>query len=259
MGDTLGFIDSHAHLTCKELIDQDAVDDIVGRAHDSGVEAIVNICTDEDSLQKGLDLHKKYSWIYNAAATTPHDVEKDGEAFFPVVEKHARDGAIVAIGETGLDYHYNYSTPEIQRDFFRRYLRLAKTYGLPVIIHCREAFDDLFSIADEEYRGLPAVLHCFTGTMSDAEKVLDRGWYISLSGIVTFKRSDDLRKVAEMVPLGRLLIETDTPYLAPQKYRGQKNEPAYVIEVADTIARIKNIPRNIIAEETSANARALFL
>jgi len=254
------FIDSHAHLTSEKVFEE--IDQILQRAQASGIKAIVNICTDETTLKRGLELAKKYPWIYNAAATTPHDVATEGEALFPFMEHHAKQGMLVAVGETGLDYFYHHSPKELQQHFLRRYLQLALSCRRPVVIHCREAFSDLFKILDAEYvvdgRHAPGVLHCFTGSESEAEKVLERGWYLSLSGIVTFKKSDSLRQIAKMVPLDRLLIETDTPYLAPQSRRGIVNEPSFLIETAATIAAIKSVSLEELAKATADNAQRLF-
>ena len=174
----------------------------------------------------------------------------------------ARKGFLKAVGETGLDYHYTHSARDIQRQFLRRYLQLALECDLPVIIHCREAFSDLFHVLDEDYvvngKHASGVLHCFTGTMQEAEKVIERGWMLSLSGIVTFKKSTELQQVAREVPLEQLLIETDTPYLAPQKHRGKPNEPAFLVETAAFIAELKQIPIEELAKATSDNARRFF-
>lgn len=254
------YIDSHAHLTSDAVFDQ--VDAVLERAQKAGIKSIINICTDAITLERGIALTKKYPWIYNAAATTPHDVEKEGEILFSLMEKHACEGDLVAVGETGLDYYYQHAKPDIQQQFLRRYLHLALDTALPVVIHCREAFPDLFSILDADYKlgnkHAPGVLHCFTGTLAEAEEVLQRGWFLSLSGIVTFKKSQVLREVAKIVPLDQLLIETDTPYLAPQSKRGLVNEPAYLIETASVIASIKQIPVEEVAAATSANARLIF-
>lgn len=256
----MSFTDSHAHLTSHAVYEH--IDALIERAKAAGVLSIVNICTDEETLRRGLSLNKKYPWIYNAAATTPHDVEKEGEALFPLMEFHACQGDLVAIGETGLDYHYHHSKPEVQQHFLKRYLKLALRCQLPVIIHCREAFEDLFKILDEHYtisgKHALGVLHCFTGSLNEAKEVLARGWYLSLSGIVTFKKSTELQEVAKMMPLDRLLIETDTPYLAPQSKRGKTNEPAFISETASFIAAIKEVPVEELASATTQNARRLF-
>jgi len=250
------FTDTHAHLTSLEILPQ--LEEVLKRAWDSGLRHIVNICTDVESLKEGLILHEKYPWVYNTAATTPHDVEKEGELFFPIVEKAARDGKLVAIGETGLDYFYTHSDRRVQQIFLERYFALAVSTHLPLIFHCRDAFQDLFAMADQLYLGKPAVLHCFTGTLEEAKGVLDRGWFLSLSGIVTFKKSEVLREVAKYVPLDRLFIETDSPYLAPQSHRGKQNEPSFLIETAATVAQLKGIDVNELAEETSLNAKRFF-
>lgn len=254
-------IDSHAHLTVPAVFDQ--LDFVLKRAQQAGVKAIVNICIDPLSLERGLILSQHYPWVYQAAATTPHDVEKEGEQVFEIMASCARQGLLKAVGETGLDYYYEHSKRTIQKQFLRRYLHLALECQLPVIIHCREAFSDFFEILDTEYqingRHAPGVLHCFTGTMAEAEEVLKRGWMLSLSGIVTFKKSIELQEVAREVPLEQLLIETDTPYLAPQKHRGkQQNEPAFLVETAHVIASLKQISFEELAFKTAQNACQLF-
>lgn len=254
------YIDSHAHLTSESVLPDIAA--LLARAKSAGLRAVVNICTDKKSLEEGIELAKHYPWIFNAAATTPHDVSKEGEELFPIMEQAARSGALVAVGETGLDYYYEHSDREMQKDFLRRYLRLAKECDLPVVIHCREAFRDFFEILDKEYtsqgKHLPGVLHCFTGTPEEARQVIDRGWYLSLSGIVTFKKSEILKEVARFVPLEQLLIETDTPYLAPQSQRGKKNEPAFLPEICLCIAHAKGIEPALVADATRKNAVNLF-
>lgn len=256
MSNVIRYCDSHAHLTSSEIFKD--VDAVLERAKATNIDTIINIATGEQSLVDGLALSQKYPWVFNAAAVHPHDAEQEGEGYFPIVSKHALKGDLVAVGETGLDYHYHHSKPEIQQLFLRKHLQLALQAHLPVIIHCREAFADFFRILDEEYKG-PGVLHCFTGTMADAEQALKRGWYLSLSGVVTFKKSEELRQVAKMVPLDRLLIETDAPYLAPQSKRGKPNEPAYVVETAQTLAEVKGISVEELAKATSNNLINLFL
>lgn len=257
---SITLIDSHAHITSEALASQSH--ELLQRAQEAGVEAIVNICTNAVTLEKGIALAQQCPWVYNAAATTPHDVEKEGEELFPLMAMHARMGSLVAVGETGLDYYYEHSNRELQKLFLRRYLHLALECGLPVIIHCREAFADFFEILDAEYvvngKYSPGVLHCFTGTIAEAEQVLKRGWYLSLSGIVTFKKSFELQEVAKMVPLDQLLIETDSPYLAPQSKRGKTNEPSFLPEIASFIAQLKQTSVDEIAKATLINARKLF-
>ena len=251
----LKYCDSHVHLTASDMLPH--IDSILERAKEAGVDRIVNICTDRPSLEAGLGLTKKYPWMVHTGATTPHDVDEDGESDFPIFQAAAP--RLAAIGETGLDYHYQHSNPETQKKFLVRYLHLAASLQLPVIFHCREAFADLFAIADAEYpKGAPAVLHCFTGTIQEAEEVWKRGWHLSLSGIVTFKKSEVLRRVAKEAPLNLLLIETDAPFLAPQSKRGKPNEPAYVVETAACIAAVRGASVSEVAAATYDNAIRLF-
>lgn len=247
-------IDSHAHLTIPPVVDR--VEEVLQRARQKGVGAIVNICIDRESLEKGLLLAQRHGGVFNAAATTPHDVEK--EVFFPLVEKEAQSGHLVAIGETGLDYHYEHAPRVLQQKSLVNYFALAKKTHLPIIFHCREAFDDLFTLADQHYKGRPAVLHCFTGTLDEAKKCLERGWLISLSGIVTFKKSEVLREIAAYVPSDHLLIETDTPYLAPQSKRGKMNEPSFIEETARCIAEVKGCSFEEVSAVTTQNAIQFF-
>ncbi len=250
------FIDTHAHLTSEQILPH--LEGVLTRAKEKGISKIVNICTDESSLKEGLLLHENFPWVFNAAATTPHDVEAEGASFFPLVERCATEGRLIAIGETGLDYFYEHSNRIEQQKFLSLYFSLATQTKLPLIFHCRDAFADLFSMTDQEYHGYPAVLHCFTGNLDEARGVLDRGWYLSLSGIVTFKKSEALREVAKYVPLDRLLIETDSPYLAPQSHRGKLNEPSYLRETAQVIAAAKEISVDKLATATAENAARFF-
>lgn len=249
------YFDSHAHLTSPELFPQ--VEAILEHAKTAGLTGIVNVSTDAECIQRSLILKERYPWVHTAAAVHPHDVAKDGENFFPIVAQHARAKKLVAIGETGLDYHYMHSTPEIQQNFLKKHLQLAYECNLPVIIHCRDAFADLFRILDSEKKVM-GVLHCFTGTLQEAQEALNRGWFISFSGIITFKKSADLRETAKVVPLEHLLIETDAPYLAPQSKRGKVNEPALVVETAEVLASVKGVSLQELAKVTYNNACRFF-
>lgn len=253
-------IDSHAHLSSPPLLEQ--VDAILERAQGANISHVLNICTEAENLQEGLQLAKRYPWLANAAAVHPHDAASLGESFFPLIEKVAEEKKVLAIGETGLDYHYHHSPAEIQQEYLRKHLKLALRCNLPVIIHCRLAFNDFFRILDETYcpngQYGSGVLHCFTGTAEEAQEVLKRGFYLSFSGVVTFKKSEELRQIAKSAPLDRLLIETDAPYLAPQSHRGKTNEPAFVKEIAEVIASVKHLSFQTIAEATTTNAKRLF-
>ncbi len=245
--------DSHAHLS-DAAFDSD-LGEVIARAQGAGVHRIVNICTDQETLEKGVILAGNPT-IFLAAATTPHDAALI-DPLFDEVSRLAIEGKLVAIGETGLDYHYERSPKEVQQLSLRRYLKLARESGLPLIIHCRNAFNDLFELLDGE-EPVPVLLHCFTGTLEEAQGVIQRGFFLSLSGIVTFKKSESLREVARLTPLSQLLIETDSPYLAPQSERGKRNEPAFLAETARVIAQARGISFDELAAETAANAKRLF-
>lgn len=250
-------IDSHAHLTADLLYSD--IKHILQRASRAKIEKIVNICTDLKTLKRGIELAKEYPWVFNAAATTPHDVDKEGEEYFSFFREAAQKKLLVAIGETGLDYHYQHSKKETQQDFFIRYIELAKEMDLPLIIHCRDAFDDFFKIIDQHYPiERKGVLHCFTGALEDAKKLIERDWYISFSGIITFKNSHELRDILKFVPLENMFIETDSPYLAPQSKRGIANEPSFMPETAHMVAQIKSLPLQEVIEKTSQNTSSLF-
>lgn len=253
----MAFFDSHAHLTCDAVYDD--VEGLLERANRADVKRIANICTDPLTLERGLLLHEQFPWVYNVGATTPHDVEKEGVSAFPVFEKAARSGQLVAVGETGLDYYYEHSNKTLQQEFLKRYFELALETKLPIVIHCRDAFDDLFRLSDSYYsKDAELILHCFTGNIDEAKEVIKRQWCLSLSGIVTFKRSEELREVSKIVPNEQLLIETDTPYLAPIPYRGKQNEPAYVVETAKCIAKQRGMSLADLARSTTQNAARIF-
>jgi len=243
-------IDSHAHLTLPQVFEN--IDAILTRAKQAGIQRIININTSLDELKKGLNLEKTSPWISNAAAITPHDAHIENESFFSYLEK----SQLIAIGETGLDYHYYLETKERQKDVFCDHIDLAKKKKLPLIIHCRDAFDDLFSILKGV--DIPVLLHCFTGTWEIAKKALDTGFMLSFSGIVTFSKSTELKEVAKKTPLDRFLIETDTPYLSPTPYRGKPCEPAYLIETLKHIASLKEIDVQQLTKNTTQNTLDFF-
>lgn len=254
------FTDSHAHLTSDEVYP--VIDSVLERAKKCAIENIINICTDKKTLERGFLLHDKEPCVFNAGSTTPHDVEKEGALYFPLFEEAARSGKLVAVGETGLDYFYTHSNKQVQKEFFIKYCKLALDTNLPLIIHCRDAFADFFDITEKHYKTdgefAPLVLHCFTGSLADAKKIVDRGWYVSFSGIVTFKKSIELQEVAKQIPLDHIFIETDSPYLAPRSKRGKQNEPSYVVETAAMIAELKGISVEEIGLVTTANAKKFF-
>lgn len=249
-------IDSHAHLTSDELYED--IDDIMKRAKEQNVCAVININTDKITYERALEYKNKRTDFFNAGATTPHDVEEEGELYFSLFEAAAQNGDLVAVGETGLDYYYEHSNRSVQQEFLLRYVDLATRVDLPIIIHCRgeEAFRDLFRLT--KTCSQPFVLHCFTGTERDVREAIERGWMISISGIATFKRSEELRKVITHIPKENLLIETDAPYLAPQSKRGKVNEPAYIGETLQVISQVLEETEETISKATTENALKFF-
>lgn len=252
------WIDSHAHLTCNEMYFD--IDSILTRAAESQVTSIINICSDSIAHSRGLSLKKRYPWIYNTGGTHPDDTESRGEEEYLYFEKAAKSGELIAIGEIGLDYYHTHSPKAIQVEYMKKYITLAIQENLPVIFHCREAFSDLFAICDTYFpnsRG-QVVIHCFTGSLDEAIEVLTRGWYLSISGIVTFKKSDWLRDIVSKIPMDSLLLETDCPYLSPGKYRGKRNEPGWITETARVCAELKGCSMEELARSTSYNTKKIF-
>ncbi len=258
MDNAFSLPDSHAHLDMDEFdADRPAV---LERARAAGVDEI--LCpidiTDEKSAATILRLVAEDGRIRAAAGLHPHQARLDAPALLDAVRALAAEGRIVAIGEIGLDYHYDFSSPEEQRDAFRRQLSLAAEVGLPAIIHSRNAGPDIASLVREERFTRGGVLHCFTEDWDFARAMLDEGFYISFSGIVTFPNAAGLREVAGRVPADRLLLETDAPYLAPVPHRGRRNEPAFVIATAERVAEIRGVGLAALAETVARNYRAAF-
>jgi TatD DNase family protein len=256
------FVDSHAHIDGEEF-DADR-DEVVARAREAGVRAILNVGTGDphgDNFKRALTAAETYEDVYFAVGVHPHDARLyDDAAEHYVADLLQGSTRAVALGEIGLDYHYDNSPREVQREVFTRQLRLAKSLALPVIIHSRDADEETLEILRAEYaetvRG--GVMHCFGGGPALAEGALDLGFYISFAGNVTFKKADALREVALTVPLDRLLVETDCPYLAPVPHRGRRNEPAYVVETARFLAELRGAGHEELGRQTSENFSRLF-
>jgi len=252
-------IDSHAHLE-MEVFDGDR-EDVLRRAKAAGVDTILSLgLMDEGATYtKAFPLVDQHPELLTAVGCHPHDAKSfgaDGEKLLRQLTQRPR---LVAVGEVGLDYHYNLSPPQTQKDVFRRQIRVAKSLGLPLIIHHREAEKDLIDILDQEKAGeVGGVLHSFTSNRETAEAALERGFFISLSGILTFKNAASLREVARGLPMDRILVETDCPYLAPVPHRGKRNEPAFVRETAACLAEIKGMGIKEIEAATDENFRRVF-
>jgi TatD DNase family protein len=255
------FVDSHAHIDGREF-DADR-DEVIERARAAGVSVILNVGTGDphsDAFERAVELGRKHAGTYTAIGTHPHDARLYDDLAEEKIKNLIQSEHVIAWGEIGLDFHYDNSPRNVQVDVFKRQLRAARACNLPVVIHTREAESETIEIlkneyADAERRG---IFHCFSGSMNLAQKAIELGFMISFSGIVTFKKAEDLRAVAKHVPLDRLLIETDCPYLSPIPYRGKRNEPAYVVEVARCLAGVHGVEIEAMAQQTSANFRRFF-
>lgn len=254
---TLTWIDSHAHLDFDRF-DKDR-DEVISRARARGVTTVISIGTRIESTTRAIHLAERYpGFIYATAGFHPLYMEDDNEKGWRELEELLRNPLIVAVGETGLDYYYDTTPPDQQRASFRRHLQLSKKYNKPIIIHIRDAFDDAFQMIDEEGLDAGGVVHCFTGGPKECQAALDRGLYISLSGIVTFKNAKELRAAAAMIPSDRLLIETDSPFLAPIPHRGERNEPSFVVDTAYCVAELRGQSLESLSRDTRRNTKTLF-
>jgi TatD DNase family protein len=255
------YIDSHAHIEGTEFdADREAV---IQRALDAGVEIIVCVGNGEiaaDSHAAAFRLADEHPFIYTTVGVHPHEARLLDDEMYARLADLSQHPKVIAWGEIGLDYHYDNSPREVQRQAFKTQLRMARERRLPVVVHTREAEPDTLAILGEEWRdsGLGGIIHCFTGTRSFAEAAIELGFLISFSGVLTFKKAEDLRDTATHLPLNKLLIETDSPFLAPVPYRGKRNEPAYVIETARCLAELRGTEPEEIGRVTSENFKRLF-
>ncbi len=250
-------IDTHAHLEMREF--NDDREDVIKRAREAGVEYIVTIGTTIESSRDAVMLADKYDFIYAAIGIHPHEVRDILHPAYEILRHFAQHKKVVAYGEIGLDYHYEHSSRTDQKRKFRDMLREARELELPVIIHDRDAHEDTMQILSEEWSpDLGGVMHCFSGDAAMAERLIEMGFSLSIAGPVTFPKAEALREVVRQIPIEHLLIETDSPYLAPQPVRGKRNEPAYVRHTAEAIAKIKGLSFDDVARITSFNAMQLF-
>jgi len=251
-------VDSHCHLDFPEFAPE--LDAVVQRARDAGVATCVTIGTTLAKFPGVQAVAERFPDVWCSVGVHPHEAEKEllGDPS-PLIER-ARHPRVVGIGETGLDFYYNHSPREPQIGNFRTHIAAARTLGLPVIVHTRDADDDTIAVLEDEMgKGeFTGVIHCFTGTRRLAEASLALGFSISVSGIATFKKSDELRAVIADVPLERLLVETDSPYLAPMPHRGKRNEPAFVVNTAAMLAKLKGVSEEDLARVTTDNFSRLF-
>jgi TatD DNase family protein len=251
-------IDHHCHLDFPQFADD--LDGLVARAKAAGVSAMVTISTRMRRFDQVRAVAERYADVYCSVGTHPHNAHEELDIGVGEIVALSRHPKAVAIGEAGLDYHYQHSTPQAQAEGFRNHIAAARQTGLPLEIHTREADADTIAILQAEHANgaFPAVLHCFTGGRDLAMRAVDLGLYVSFSGVVSFKKSEALRDIAREVPLDRILVETDAPYLAPEPYRGKTNEPAYVAHTAAAVAKARGISTETLAKATTENFFRLF-
>ncbi|HEY6245889.1 MAG TPA: TatD family hydrolase [Pyrinomonadaceae bacterium] len=256
------FIDSHAHLDGAEF-DRDR-EQVIDRARNAEVDLVLNVGTGDphsEAFERAIDFGKKYDHIYTAIGTHPHDARHyDDLAEQKTKDLISANSRIIAWGEIGLDFHYDNSPRDVQIEVFRRQLRCAQYLDLPVIIHTREAESETIDVLKSEYSGTKrrGIFHCFSGSLELAKAALDLGFIISFSGIITFKKADEVRAVAAYVPEDRILIETDCPFLSPSPYRGWRNEPAHVVEVARGLSECRGLELEEVGRITSDNFLKFF-
>lgn len=250
-------IDSHAHLDDKKFdLDRDM---IIENLKNNGIESVINVGADLKSSRSTVELAKKYENIYAVIGVHPHSATQLDDRAIDTLRDLAKEEKVIAIGEIGLDFYYDNSPRDVQRSAFKAQIELAKKLKLPLVIHSREADGETFDILKEAQDGdLKVLLHCYSGSAELALRYLELGFYLSLGGPVTFKNARVPKEVAEIVPLDRLVIETDSPYLTPEPYRGKRNEPMFVKYVAKQIAEIKNITIEEVIKATNENTKMFF-
>lgn len=259
-------VDTHAHLSDDAFTPD--LDEVINRAYTAGISSIITIAETEHIWQQNCAIADAHTMIYAALGVHPHDADhyasRDArKALSDSIKKHASHTKVIAVGETGLDYYKKYADPVNQRKLLLTHLEAAQECSLPVVIHCRQAYPEVIrmlrdvtpSAVQDKKQG---VVHCFSGTLEEAEQLCNMGFLLGIDGPVTYPKSDVLRNIVKNIPLSNLLLETDAPYLAPQAFRGEKNEPAYLSHIADAVARIKGIPGERVGDITTDNAIRLF-
>jgi TatD DNase family protein len=257
----LNIIDSHAHLEMAQFDEDRAA--MLERARAAGVQALLAIGSGSaptERLDAAIPFAEQHDWIYATVGIHPHDANEATEEHFARLDELARHPRVIAWGEMGLDYYYDHSPRDVQQQVFRRQLRQARAAKLPIVIHCRDAWDDCLAILEQDWRpsGLGGVFHCFTAATSEARRGLDMGFLVSFAGNVTYPKMQQLRDVAREIPMESLLTETDSPFLPTQGRRGKRNEPAYVVEVAQALANVRDLAAEEVAATTAANFRRFF-
>lgn len=249
-------IDTHAHLNDERY--KDSLEEVIKQIREEDMRILINPGVDLATSYSSVTLAEKYEFIYAGVGYHPHEAKNATEEIWVQIERLTSYDKVVAIGEAGLDYYYEYSPKEVQISVFERQLELAKKSKLPIIVHSRDAHQDTYDVLDNNKDGLSAVLHSFSGSWEMAKKYLDLGFYISFSGPITFKNSKKLPEIVTKTPLDRILIETDSPYLTPVPYRGKTNNPVYVKYVAHEISKLRNMDIENFIENIKENTMRLF-
>jgi TatD DNase family protein len=254
----MDLIDSHAHVDAAQFADDREA--MLERARAAGITTLLAIGSGPEKLDAAIPFAEQHDWIYATVGVHPHEAKELTSAQFEELQRLAQHPRVIAYGEIGLDYFYDHSPRAVQQRVFQEQMEVAAKAKLPIVIHCRDAWADCLDVLDKVWRstGLGGILHCFTSTLEDAKRGLDLGFLISFAGNSTYPKAQGLRDVAKALPLESLLIETDSPYLAPQPYRGKRNEPAYVGEVAKAIGSVRNLAADEVASATAENFRRFF-
>ena len=251
-------VDSHCHLIHEK--NTLSIEKIIQKAKNNDVTTLLNITTKQDEFNRSIELTEKYNSIYTSIGIHPHDSSQMNLDVYNIILKLCNHKKVIGIGETGLDYYYNNSLKDDQINSFKMHIDIAQENNLPLIIHMRNAEDDMLNIIKKKYEENPfsGLIHCFTGSKNFLKKLLPLGFYFSISGVITFKNSDDLRETVKHVPLDRLLIETDSPYLTPAPHRGKTNDPSYIIHTLEYLAKLFNLKPHEIQSATTNNFKNLF-
>lgn len=255
---TLALVDSHCHLNYPDFSEDRDI--VIQRAKEQGISVMQTICTKITEFEEIKSIAEQYESIYCSVGIHPHEVETQPILSAEDIVKHTQHDKVIGIGETGLDYFYEHSPRALQQQSFKAHIAAARETQLPLIVHTRDADEDTIEILQSEMQkgAFPGLIHCFSSTRELAEKSMEMGLYISISGIVTFKKAQELKDIVKDIPLEKMLVETDAPFLAPVPYRGKRNEPAYTRETAAYIAQLKGITIEEVAKQTTENFYRLF-
>lgn len=251
-------IDTHAHLSFKQLYKD--INGVLGRSVEAGVDSWITISTEPEEIKRVLGLVEKHENMYAALGYHPHDAKSITPDDLELLKRSAGHAKVVAIGETGLDFYYDHSPRDVQKDIFRQHLQIAVELDMPVVVHTRNAFDESMEVL-EEFSGRlrNVVIHCYSGSIEQTKLVLDRGYFVSFTGIVTFKKSDEVREAAGLVPVERMMVETDCPFISPDPVRNKRPcEPAFLVHTAKKLAEVKDIEFEKFCQQVTMTSREFF-